>query len=500
MSFNSLDFLFLFPIVVFLYFVIPKKIRYVWLLIASYYFYMSWNVKYAGLLAVSTCVTYLGGLLLGRLRKNDQAEGKRRKYGSAQIILILCLLINLGILFFFKYYDFAFTNIISVFGKFGIQVQCRQFDVLLPVGISFYTFQAIGYMIDVYRGETRSEKNILKYALFVSFFPQLVAGPIERSKNLLKQLEQPTTFQVANARSGLFTMAYGLFLKMVVADNIGKTIDSMLPHYYDYHGTVIAACIVLFAFQIYCDFHGYTQIAIGSAKVLGYELQENFKAPYMAGNIKEFWRSWHISLTTWFTDYLYIPLGGNRKGKVRKYINTMICFLVSGLWHGAAWSFAVWGGINGFYLCVYDMTKNMRARLCRGLRINTSAVSWKILIRGVTFLIVDYAWLYFRAGSITSALRLQKYIFQDFHPEYIFCNEFWMMFGDVTNVLVILFSIMIVMALDYLQYKGIDWKERILDQQIVFRWMIYFMLLFVIFMNGVYGIGNEQTQFIYFQF
>ncbi len=490
MAFNSLNFLLFFPVITLTYFLFPKKIRYIWLLIASYFFYMSWNVKYAGLILLSTCTTYITALII-RQTKNIIIK---------KATLIICLLINIGILIFYKYFDFIFINLAFICGKIGVQLNIPHFDIILPVGISFYTFQAIGYIMDVYRGEIEAEKNFLKYALFVSFFPQLVAGPIERSKNLLKQFEHPTSFNVDNARLGLFTMAYGLFLKMVAADNIGNVINPILSNYQEYHGMVIAACFVLFAFQIYFDFHGYTQIAIGSAKVLGFTLQENFHSPYCAKNIKEFWKNWHISLTSWFTDYLYIVLGGNRKGKIRKYINTMIVFLSSGLWHGASWAFVVWGGINGIYLILYDITKATKDKLFKKLRINTVTASWKLFTRLITFLLVDYTWIFFRAGGLREALSMQKYILTDFHIQYIFSNPFWTMFGNYTNLLIILFSIIIVMMIDYLQYKGINWKNCILNQQIVFRWSIYLFILFIIFMYGVYGTGNEQTQFIYFQF
>ncbi len=301
-----------------------------------------------------------------------------------------------------------------ILGKIGFTLNIPAFDILLPVGISFYTFQALGYTIDVYRGDIYAEKNILKYALFVSFFPQLVAGPIERSKNLLKQINRPVLFNIENVRYGLFTMAYGLFLKLVMADRIAIIIDPILENYESYHGMIIAMCIVLFAFQIYCDFHGYTQIAIGSAKVLGYDLQENFNSPYLAINIKDFWRRWHISLTTWFTDYIYIPLGGNRKGKARKYINTIFVFLCSGLWHGASWAYVTWGGVNGLYLVIYDLFKPYATKINQYLKINTKALLWRISGGLFTFLLVDYTWLYFRAKGIHAALRIQLKIIEDF--------------------------------------------------------------------------------------
>ena len=342
MVFNSLDFLFFFPIVVLLYFLLPKRIRYVWLLISSYYFYMCWNVEYAFLLLLSTIITYSCGLLIELVNKSSGNAARVKLWKT--ICLTLSILFNCLILFFFKYYDFVFENVREIFCFAGVYINVPKWDVLLPVGISFYTFQTMGYIIDVYRNDIYAEKNFIKYALFVSFFPQLVAGPIERSKNLLTQLSKPTNFNVQNVRCGLFTMAYGLFLKMVVADRIAMTINPILSNYVNMHGMVILMCIILFSFQIYCDFHGYTQIAIGAAQILGYHLQENFNAPYFSGSVKEFWRNWHISLTSWFTDYIYIPLGGNRKGKFRTYINTMIVFLVSGVWHGADWNYILWGG------------------------------------------------------------------------------------------------------------------------------------------------------------
>lgn len=498
MLFNSLNFLFFFPTVTLLYFIWPKKYRYIWLLITSYYFYMSWNAKYALLMLFSTVVTYGSGRLIDFLGRTAWTENKRTNW--KKICVAGSFLANLSILFFFKYFNFFILNLAGLAGKFGIQLHQPAFDVILPVGISFYTFQALGYTVDVYRGDISAEKNFFKYALFVSFFPQLVAGPIERSGNLLAQIQNPTEFNVENARMGLLTMAYGLFLKMVIADNIAVLIDPILLDYASYPGMKVSMCIVLFAFQIYCDFHGYTQIAIGSAKILGFHLQENFSAPYLSGNIKEFWRNWHISLTTWFTDYLYIPLGGNRKGTCRKYVNTMIVFLCSGLWHGASWNFVVWGGLNGVYLVIYDASKKLRKKISSYLRIDKTAWGWKIVSRIGTFLLADYAWLYFRARGLRQALQIQKHILQDFHLQYMFSDSFLAMFGGYSKLLVLLFSLLLVFIVDFCQYKHIDWKKSLLDQQIVYRWSVYLMLLFLILFFGMYGVKNAQTQFIYFQF
>ena len=497
MAFNSLHFLVFFPIVVLIYFLIPLKIRYIWLLLSSYYFYMCWNAKYALLILFSTTATYLCGLLLQRSNNSwDMTQRPRIN----KLILSACIIVNLGILFFFKYFDFAFSSLQFFCGKFGIQLSTPKLDLLLPVGISFYTFQSLGYIIDVYRADVKAEKNFAKYALFVSFFPQLVAGPIERSTNLLRQINKPTPFNVENARQGLFTMAYGLFLKMVVADNIACVIDPIFLDYENYHGMIIMMCMILFAFQIYCDFHGYTQIAIGSANILGFHLQENFRAPYLAGNIKEFWRNWHISLTSFFTDYLYIPLGGNRKSTLRKYVNTMIVFLASGLWHGASWAFVLWVGINGLYLVLYDLFQNAGKNLICKFKLDICAPGWKLFSRFITFLLVDYTWIYFRAGGLKQAFRIQQTICRNFHPAYLFSESCWAIFGSYTALLTILVSLIIIITTDYFQYKGLDWKKAVLRQQIVYRWLIYMALVFTIFAFGAFGTGNEQTQFIYFQF
>ena len=336
MLFNSIEFLIFFPIVVLVYFVIPKKIKQLWLLVVSYYFYMCWNAKYALLILASTVITYASGLLIEKV-KNSSYEMTKQMVLKKWIVAG-SLVINLGMLFYFKYINFALSILMDAFAKIHIQLNIPVFDVILPVGISFYTFQALSYTMDVYRDEIYAEKNFFRYALFVSFFPQLVAGPIERSKNLLRQLAVPKRFCFEDAREGLLLMLWGFFLKIVLADRIAIFVDTVYGNFSTYSGAYLVVATMLFAIQIYCDFAGYSTIAMGSAKVLGIGLMENFDAPYLSTSVSEFWRRWHISLTSWFRDYLYIPLGGSQKGTIRKYINKMIVFLVSGLWHGAAWS------------------------------------------------------------------------------------------------------------------------------------------------------------------
>ena len=393
MLFNSIDFLIFFPIVVLIYFLVPRKLRYIWLLISSYYFYMSWNPYYAILIAISIVITWLCGICVGKINSkisiSSQTSDKQKS--NAKQLKLLCVassfIINLGILAVFKYGNFVLDNIDALLKVLHITRIQYRFDLLLPVGISFCTFQALGYTMDVYRGNIKHEKNLLKYALFVSFFPQLVAGPIERSGNLLTQVQNVDKLKLWNydrVRDGFFLMMWGLFQKLVIADRVAIIVNQVYDHYQEYgYGLVqIAVATVLFAFQIYCDFNGYSTIARGAAKVMGFDLMNNFKQPYLATSIKDFWRRWHISLTTWFTDYLYIPLGGNRKGQVRKYINILIVFAVSGLWHGASWNFVIWGFLHAIYQIVESVAFSLKKK-----KEHSAVVSFIISVLGgvVTF-------------------------------------------------------------------------------------------------------------------
>lgn len=341
MLFNSFDFMLFFPIAVSIYFIVPSRVRYIWLLITSYCFYMGWNPKYALLIAVSTVITFLSGLLI------DYISVHRIPRVYKKWVVAGSFIINIGILVFFKYFNFLFYNINALLTHIGLFPIHKSFDVILPVGISFYTFQALSYTVDVYRNDIKAEKNLLKYALFVSFFPQLVAGPIERSKNLLNQINHAEKTELWNYRritSGAVLMLWGLFQKMVIADRASIIVDHVYDLYWMYGSIELILATVLFALQVYCDFASYSMIAVGAARIMGFELMENFNTPYFARSVKEFWRRWHISLSTWFRDYLYIPLGGSRCSATKKYRNLMITFLVSGLWHGASWNFIIWGG------------------------------------------------------------------------------------------------------------------------------------------------------------
>lgn len=494
MLFNSIDFLIFFPIVVLLYLIIPKKTRYIWLLAASYFFYMSWNPKYALLIAFSTLITFQAGILIEKFGTRREKKG----------VLIVGLCANLGILFFFKYFDFALMNINHILKAFHIQTVDNPFDILLPVGISFYTFQALGYMIDVYRGEIRAERNLLKYALFVSFFPQLVAGPIERSKNLLGQiheLDRKRLWNYDGVVSGLCLMVWGLFQKMVIADRISIFVDAVFENIYMCGTVETVLGAIAFAIQIYCDFSGYSLVAIGAARVMGFELMENFNAPYFAVSIGDFWRRWHISLSTWFRDYLYIPLGGSRCGKLRKYRNLMITFLVSGLWHGAAWNYLVWGGIHGIYRIVGDVTGPMKEKVRKALGVKTEVFSYKFGQVLATFSLTCFAWIFFRAESLEQLTYYMNRMFCRWNPWVLFNGSLFEFGLDRQEVNILFVSILILLLVDLLRLvKNCDLGVFLLKQNLWFRWAVVIMLIVSILVFGEYGVEFNSAQFIYFTF
>ncbi|MBR4909230.1 MAG: MBOAT family protein [Acidaminococcaceae bacterium] len=493
MLFNSIDFLIFFPVVVVIFFLIPKKLRYIWLLIASYFFYMSWNPKYALLIAASTVITYASGILIERYRR-------QQREGAVKLCVAASLISNLGILFVFKYGNFLLTNMSSLLANFGITFANRHLDLLLPVGISFYTFQALGYTIDVYHGTScesiKAEKNILKYALFVSFFPQLVAGPIERSKNLLRQIQNIEAIQVWNfdrVRNGFFLMMWGLFQKLVIADRASLLVNNVVNHYQKYGFVELLIAMILFAFQIYCDFGGYTNIARGAAQVMGFSLTNNFRQPYLAVNIKDFWRRWHISLTSWFTDYLYIPLGGNRKGTIRKYLNIFVVFGISGLWHGASWNFVVWGVLHGLFLIFNDIKEHLsQFKEKPAKKVNHWKKSLSII---ATFFVVDFAWIFFVSKNLDQAIGIIK------HMTAVWKTSRLTKLGiDGSNWNAFLFGIIVLFVVDYMHERNISVFKSVAKLNIVLRWFLYLGLVWFTIMLGIYGAAYDTSTFIYFQF
>ena len=403
-----------------------------------------------------------------------------------KLAVFFCFFINLGILFVFKYFNF-FADLLNNFsGKnFNIAI-----DVLLPVGISFYTFQALGYTIDVYRKDIRAEENFIDYALFVSFFPQLVAGPIERSVNLLPQIKNPKKFSYDNLVRGLILFFYGMFLKLIIADRAAILVNEVFGNYKNFSREILIISGILFTLQIYCDFYSYSIMAKGSAKILGIDLMDNFKEPLLSKSITEFWRRWHISLSTWFKDYLYIPLGGNRRGKVRKYFNLILVFLVSGLWHGADLSFVLWGLIHG----IFNVLENIFGLNKKSRRKNILLDSFR---RIITFIIVVFAFIYFRAENIHHGNEYLLAIINNPRSINLLEDLSKTSFG-ISNIYPLLCGIIILF--DILKYNKINLLEKVLKIILPIRWLIYLAFIFAIIIFGVYGPEFSESAFIYFQF
>lgn len=495
MLFNSFEFLIFFPIVTIIYFIMPLKLRVYWLLAASYFFYMSWHPKYLLLILASTVITYLSGLMINKNKEKSKIK---------KIILAFCVISNLGILFFFKYFNWLVESLNILSHKFGGSDIASNLNILLPVGISFYTFQALSYSIDVYRGTIEVERNFFRYALFVSFFPQLVAGPIERSGNLLgqiKKMSKERMFSYENIANGLIVMTYGLFLKMVIADRIAILVNTVFNSYTSYGTVELAVAAIGFAIQIYCDFVSYSIIAIGAAQVMGVTLMSNFEMPYFAESIKDFWRRWHISLSTWFRDYLYIPLGGNRCSNLRKNFNLMITFLISGLWHGANWTYIFWGGLHGAYQVIGNMTGKIREKLNDKLNVNTKCWSWKFGKVLVTFFWVTLAWIFFRSTSIGNAFEYIERMFTK--------TNFWVLFDGSLYQLglpqqewdILIWAILTLIIVDAVQYVTKKRIDLVLSEQnLWFRWLVVIGMISVIFVCGKYGPNVAAEEFIYFQF
>lgn len=473
MLFNSFEFLLFFPLVAIIYYLISPKYRWLFLLVSSYYFYMNWQPIYALLIFTSTLVTYVCAL------KIDGTSVQKTK----KVFLIASLVINLGILFLFKYYNFFNESIFGLLNDWGLRMTLPNFDLLLPVGISFYTFQAIGYTIDVYRGDIKSEKHFGIYALFVSFFPQLVAGPIERAVNLLPQFKETKIFNYNQAAEGVKLIIWGYFMKIVVADRLAIYVNSVygIPEYHSAISLFVAT--IFFAFQIYCDFAGYSNIAIGCAKIMGFDLMTNFRRPYFAQSCAEFWSRWHISLSTWFKDYVYIPLGGNRAGIVKNYRNLLVTFLISGLWHGANWTFVIWGGLNGAYQIFFKMLNISPKKKNVETNIGLTYIG-NILL---TFILISFTWIFFRANSFNDAITIIKRM-------VIAPGDFFI--GDKSSFVYSVFAIFVLILKDgydeFFPNGNIFFTSKFKE----IRFISYSLVIVLILLLGVFDGG----QFIYFQF
>ena len=478
MSFNSLSFVLFFAAVLVLYFSIPHSFRWILLLAASYYFYMCWKIEYVVLILAATLVNYLCGLQMGRTAN----RGKRKKY------LVLSLITSLGLLFAFKYFNFFNESVRQLFDKLNLAYHVPMLRVLLPVGISFYTFQALSYTIDVYRGRKEPEKHIGIFALYVAFFPQLVAGPIERATNLLPQFRRKNDFDYQNLREGLLLVLWGMFKKVVIADRLALYVDQMYNNASDYQGLPLIVATYFFAFQIYCDFSGYSDIARGTARTMGYDIMNNFQRPYFAKSIPEFWRRWHISLSTWFRDYLYIPLGGDRCSKARWCFNILIVFVVSGLWHGANWTFIIWGTLHGVWQVVSVLTEKARTSFAKSFRIND--FSLKVIRIFVTFHLVCFGWIFFRANSLSDVLHIIGHI-----PIGVLDLSGLSLGRDRFNILIASSAILVLLLVQLAQRTKPD-IQFLNAKSPLLRWFYYYLIIFSIMAFGVV----EESQFIYFQF
>lgn len=481
--FNSISFLLFFSIVAIVYFSIPDRFRWIWLLCVSYYFYISWKPIYIILIILTTLTTYFACVQMGK----TESMSRRKTF------LVLALVFNIGLLFLFKYYNFFNDSLKTVFGRFYLFYPIYTFHFLLPVGISFYIFKGLSYTIDVYRGDIKPERHLGLLALYISFFPQILAGPIERATKLLPQLYRKFDFHDRMVTDGLRLMLWGFFKKMVIADNLALLVDSVYNQPTEYQGGSLVLATLFYTFQIYCDFSGYSDIAIGAAQVMGFNTMENFNRPYFSQSVPEFWRKWHISLSTWFRDYLYIPLGGNRVSSPRRYLNLFIVLLTCGLWHGANWTFVVWGGVHGMYLILSFATEKARKKIYQMTKVGQCPKLHRSLKVAITFLLVSFAWIFFRANSVSDAFYIITHMGIGWDGGALQNIPFW---GSLKFEFIVgISSIGVLILVEKIQSDR-AFTEMISLKPVWVRWSVYYSLLFSVLILGHFG----QRQFIYFQF
>ncbi|MCX6060485.1 MAG: MBOAT family protein [Chloroflexi bacterium] len=486
MLFNSFQFALFFPIVTILYFLLPHKHRWWLLLGASAYFYMAFVPSYILILGTTIIVDYFAGIWI------EEAKTSRRK----KLYLLMSLVANIGFLAFFKYFNFVNTNIVALAGMIGWNYSMENLKIILPIGLSFHTFQAMSYTIEVFRGNQQTERHFGIYALYVLFYPQLVAGPIERPQNMLRQFHEEHFFDYQRVANGLKLMTWGLYKKVVVADRLAPLVNRYYSNPQAFSGPQLALATAFFAMQIFCDFSGYSDIAIGAAQVMGFNLMVNFKRPYLSLSFSEFWKRWHISLSSWFRDYLYIPLGGNRVPPWRWQLNLAIVFLVSGLWHGAGWTFVVWGALHGLYIILEIKLQNLQNVLLHKTRIKLPIWGTNFLRRLVVFVFVCYAWIFFRAPSIQSAFFIAAKVFTGWSDKPELMKLVRTIFTDY-ELMVTLFAIAIMEVVHYFQERK-SILAILADKSPIIRWSLYAGILICILVFGkIYSI---PTDFIYFQF
>lgn len=484
MLFNSFEFFIFFPVVTILFFVLPQKFRWLLLLTASCVFYMAFVPIYILILFITIIIDYFAGIAI----ENSIANKKN--------ILIISIVANVGLLAIFKYFNFLNSNIQELATWLNWNYGIRNLEILLPIGLSFHTFQAMSYTIEVYKGKQKAERHFGIYALYVMFFPQLVAGPIERPQNIIQQLKNKQAFDYGRIRSGLLLMGWGFFKKIVIADRMAEIVDVMYTSPESLSSLQLILCAVCFSFQIYCDFSGYSDIAIGSARILGIKLMKNFNNPYFSQSISEFWSRWHISLSTWFRDYLYIPMGGNKISKQKTNFNKLFVFFVSGLWHGANWTFIFWGGIHGVISIAEESIKK-NVNTINMLKYSIFKNFYSFISWFMTFTIVTIAWIFFRSDSLDQSFLIIKRIFiLPFAKDITQIKfEIYSTFMGQMNLLITVFTTIILIIIEILNEKGLN-ENLLFSKPIYVRWSAYLSLLIITILCGKFTSEN----FIYFQF
>ncbi len=481
MLFNSVEFILFFIVVTAGYFFIPHKFRWFWLLSASCYFYMFFLPIYILILGFTIVIDYFAGIFI------ENAVGKKRK-----LFLIISLIANISVLAVFKYYNFFIENINSLVPSPFLPY----LSILLPIGLSFHTFQAMSYTIEVYRGNQKAEKHFGIYALYVMFYPQLVAGPIERPQNVLHQFHTKHHFSYINVTNGLKLMAWGMFKKVVIGDHLAMMVDKVYNNPTQYEGLPLIIATVFFAFQIYCDFSGYSDIALGSAQVMGFKLMQNFDRPYFSKTISEFWRRWHISLSTWFRDYLYIPLGGSRVPYYRQLFNLFIVFMVSGLWHGASWNFIIWGALHGLLLVL----ARLREKYLPSLQLNATNLVTKIIHIIIVFILVDFCWIFFRARTFADAKYIITHLLSNISLNSLKNLDFVrnnILLGESKQIFLVTIFSLILMEIVHYSQRNRSIRSYLSTQNRWLRWGLYCLLISWILLFGAF---EKPAQFIYFQF
>ncbi len=497
MSLISISFLVFLTLAVLGYYLLPKRARWAWLLAVSLLFYGMADLRYLVFLLFSAGTTYGAALLMtaGPLGGTSSPSKGRRK-----LVLALVLLLNLGLLFFLKFYHYS-ASILEILT--GGALVLPYLNLIMPLGISFYTLQVAGYCIDVYRGKVQPQRNPLKYLLFVSFFPQIIQGPIPRYDFLAPQLLEGHSYDARQVKFGLQRMLWGYFKKMVIADRAGLLVATVFdgyayPAYYD--GAQVALAAVLFSIQLYADFSGCVDIVTGAAQTMGIRLPQNFDRPYFATSIQDFWRRWHISLSSWLRDYVYIPLGGSRRGRVRQYGNIMVVFLVSGLWHGVGVTYLVWGLLHGFYQVVGKLLQPVRSKFLAWTKVDQSTAGFRLLQSGLTFGFVTLAWIFFRAPSLGTALSMCKRILLDFQLSSLLGDSLYTLGLNEKNLYLLFFCIALLFLVELLQIRIPALQERMDRQPLPIRWLLAIALICAVLIFGVYGANVDPAAFIYEQF